>query len=123
MVELTIQLSDDLAKRIEPIRKWLPIVLEFGLVGFTTSAVATATEIIEFLSQDPSLQAIMEYRVSERAQARLVELLALNDKGLLSEIEEREMNELQRIEHIIVMLKVQIAEENGIDKLFQVWKG
>ena len=49
MVQMTMQLPDELAARVEPIRMWLPTILELSLVGFRTLAIETATEIVEFL--------------------------------------------------------------------------
>jgi hypothetical protein len=109
MVEMTVQVSEELAKRLQPIGRWLPTVLELSLVGFKTVATATATEVIEFLSQDPAPQAVLTYHVSDRAQTRLQRLLALNAAGMLGEAERQELDELQCIEHIIIMLKTQIA--------------
>jgi len=47
--------------------------------------------------------------MSESAQMRLRRLLALNEAGYLSEAENAELDELQRLEHIIIMLKTQAA--------------
>lgn len=111
MVQLTMQISNDLAERVQLIRDWLPTVLELSLVGFKTPATETATEIIEFLATDPSSHTVLDYQVSERAQTRLQRLLALNEAGMLGEYEQRELDELEQIEHIMVMLKAQIAKE------------
>jgi hypothetical protein len=109
MVQMTVQVSEELAKRLQPIGRWLPTVLELSLIGFKTVATATATEVIEFLSQEPTPQDVLAYHASERGQARLQRLLALNNAGMLGEDEQQELDELQRIEHIIIMLKAQIA--------------
>ena len=111
MVQMTMQVSNNLAKRLKPIRYWLPTILEIGLVGFKTLATETATEIIRFLSANPSSQEVVDYHVSKRAQERLRRLLALNEAGILGEMEQLELDELQQIEHIIIMLKAQIAEQ------------
>jgi hypothetical protein len=111
MVQMTMQVPNDLAKRIKPIRYWLPTILELSLVGFKTLATETATEIIEFLSTNPSSQEVLGHHVSKRAQERLRRLLALNEAGVLGEIEQIELEELGQIEHIMIMLKTQIAEE------------
>ena len=111
MVQMTMQVSEELAERLRPIGPWLPAVLELSLVGFRTVAAATATEVIQFLAQDPTPQAILNYHVSEQAQERLQRLLTLNEAGMLGEEEQRELDELQRIEHVIVMLKAQAAEQ------------
>jgi hypothetical protein len=85
--------------------------LELSLVGFQTQAAATETEVIQFLSTEPSPQEIRDYHVSEQAQSRLRRLLALNAAGLLGEAEQRELDELQRVEHIIILLKAQAAAQ------------
>jgi len=109
MTKVTVELTDEVATRIAPMHHWLSIVLELSLIGFKTPAVATATEIIEFLASDPSPQAVINYHISTRGQERLQRLLALNTAGLLNSDEERELDELGKIEHIFVMLKAQVA--------------
>lgn len=109
MMQLTMQVSDELAARVKPMRDWLPTVLELSLIGFKTQATETATEIVEFLATQPLPEAVLGYHVSERAQTRLQRLLTLNEVGMLGENEQRELDEMQRIEHIIVMLKIQVA--------------
>jgi hypothetical protein len=111
MVQVIIQLSDQLAARVQPLQQWLPTVLELGLVDFQTAAVQTASEMIQFLATEPLPQRVLEYHVSERAQRRLRRLLALNGIGNLSDEELRELDELQQIEHIVIMLKAQAAEQ------------
>jgi hypothetical protein len=104
-----MQVSDELAKRIQPIGPWLPTVIELSLIGFETLATATATEVIQFLSEDRFPQDVLDYHVSEQAQKRLQRLLALtNEAGMLPETEQRELDELQQIEHIVIMLKAQV---------------
>jgi len=109
MVRTTMEVPDDLAERIRPLSLWLPTVLELSLSGFQTLAAATAAEVIRFLMTQPSSQDILAYHVSEQAQTRLRRLLSLNESGLLGEQEQQELDELQRIEHITLMLKAQAA--------------
>lgn len=111
MVEMTMQVSDELAKRIQPIRPWLPTIIELSLVGFKTLATETASEVIHFLSTNPSRKKVLNYHVSGRAQKRLRRLLALNEAGLLGEDEQAELDELQKIEHTIIMLKAELAKK------------
>lgn len=111
MVQMTMQVPDDLAQRIESIGPWLPTIIELSLVGFKTVAIAAATEVIEFLLQNPSPQEVINYHISEQAQARLQRLLVLNESGLLSKEEQLELDELECLEHIMVMLKAQVARQ------------
>ncbi|MFZ1397291.1 MAG: hypothetical protein WAS33_10360 [Candidatus Promineifilaceae bacterium] len=112
MIQMTMQVPDDLARRIEPIGSWLPTIIELSLVGFKTVAIATATEVIQFLAQNPTPQEVIDYHISAQAQARLQRLLVLNESGILSEDEQLELDELERLEHIVVMLKAQVANQS-----------
>lgn len=111
MIHVQMQISEELARRIQPLKPWLPTVLELGLIGFETAAAAAATEVIRFLSQNPSPEELMAFHASERTQERLRRLLALNEAGMLSEMEQLELDELQQIDHIVMMLKAQVAGE------------
>lgn len=111
MVQMTMELPDKLAERIQPIRPWLPIILELSFAGLKTPATETLTEIILFLSTNPSAQEVCNYHVSERAQKRLQYLLALNRAALLGEPEQRELDEMEKMEQIMIMYKARIAKQ------------
>jgi hypothetical protein len=111
MVQMTMQVPDELAERILPMSDWLPAIIELSLIGFKTLATATAAEVIEFLSKNPSPEEVCDYHVSDTAQTRLQRLLVLNETGFLSEAEQLEMDELQRLEHVMIMLKARIAKQ------------
>lgn len=111
MVEIKMRVTDSLARRLQPMSAWIPAVLELSLVGFKTPAVQTASEIIDFLSAGPSPTEVETYRVSDRAQERLRRLLALNEAGLLSAEEQAELDEIEQIEHVMILLKAQAHEQ------------
>lgn len=105
MTEITVQVPDQLARRLRPMARWFPAVLELSMVGFRTPAAQTAAEVIQFLSTGPSPAEVMNYHVSDRAQERMRRLLALNAGGTLSTDEQAELDEIEQIEHILVLLK------------------
>lgn len=109
MVDLTVEVPEELVERIRPLGPWLYGVLELSLIGFQTRATATATELVRFLATGPSPQAVLDYHASDASQARLRRLLALNEAGLLGESDQRELDELQRIEHTVILLKARAA--------------
>jgi len=113
MVNITMQVTDELAQRLKSIRTWLPTVLELTLIGFKTPAVQTASEIIAFLSNGPSPTEVIAYTVSERAQQRLNRLLALNEVGLLSTEEQAELDEIEQIEHVMILLKAKMYKQGA----------
>ena len=87
--------------------------MEIGLARLKTPTSITASEIIDFLLGNPTPQEVLAYHVSERAQSRLQRLLALNEAGLLGEAEQEELDELEILEHIVIMLKGQIMQQQG----------
>ena len=111
MVEIVMQVPDNLAQRLQPLYKWLSTVLELSLVGFKTPAVQTASEIINFLATGPSPAEVLAYHVSDKAQERLRRLLAINAAGLAAAEEQAELDEIQQIEHIMILLKAQAQEQ------------
>jgi predicted amidohydrolase len=111
MVEIVMQVPDNLAQRLQPLSHWLPTVLELSLVGFKTPAVQTASEIIDFLATGPSPAEVLAYHVSDKAQERLRRLLAINSAGLTTADEQAELDEIQQIEHIVILLKAQAQEQ------------
>lgn len=112
MVEMTMRVSDNLALKLRRMNKWLPTVLELSLAGFKTPAARTVSELIGFLSKGPTPKQVASYKVSERSQQRLRRLLALNQSSLLSEEEQAELEEIETLEHLVTMLKVQAREQS-----------
>lgn len=112
MIQMTMQVPDELAKRIQPITLWVPTIIELSLIGFKTLATTAASEVVEFLVHNPSTQDVLNYHASDEAQLRLQRLLTLNEANMLSENEQQELDELQRLEHVIIMLKTRIMAQN-----------
>jgi hypothetical protein len=111
MVEMKMHVPDTLAPKLKRMNRWLPIVLELSLAGFKTATAQTVAEVIDFLAKGPAPKRVAAYKVSARAQMRLRRLLALNASGLLSEDEQRELDEIETLEHLMVMLKMHAHEQ------------
>jgi hypothetical protein len=110
MAELTLTLPDELAKRVEPLR-YLPTILELSLLALKTPAAQTASEIVEFLRENPEPQAVLDYFITPRAQERMDHLQALNRAGMISETELKELDELLLIGHIVIALKIDLKQK------------
>ena len=110
MVDITVRVPDSLAEKLEPMRAWLPYVLELSLAGFRTLAGQTVSEIIEFLASGPVPSEVLGYNATERASERAKRLLALNRAGIISSDEQLELEELEQVEHIVTLLKAQAQE-------------
>jgi hypothetical protein len=111
MATLTLNVPDTLAERVEPFSRWLPTILEISLLGLTTPAARTASEIVTFLASNPSEQTVQDYHVSEQAQIRIDDLLEKNRKAILNENELKELDELLELEHVIIMLKASLPSK------------
>jgi hypothetical protein len=117
MVELTIQVPNEVARRLEPIRDRLPELLSQiaqALPPFLDPLPAVATpadapsayaEVIEFLVTGPTPQEIVAFKVSQEAQARLRDLLDKNREDTLTDAEQAELDLYEQIEHLMILLK------------------
>ena len=112
MVEITMQVPDQLAQCLQPLSPWLPALLELSLAGFKTPTAQTVAEVVAFLSSGPAAMEVANYQVSERAQEHLRRLLALNGGGALSQAEQAELDEIEQLEHFLILLKAQAQDLN-----------
>ena len=118
MAELTIQIPDELAERLEPLRNQLPTLLS-QLVNAenpdaASLAIATANlqgippaylEVIDFLMTRPTPQQIIAFKVSPEAQDRLSSLLDKNREGALTASEVAELDVYEQLEHLMILMK------------------
>lgn len=111
MVEMTMRVPDKLAPKLKRMTTWLPAVLELSLVGFKTPAAQTVAEVVGFLAEGPAPAQVAEFSVTLRAQERLRRLLALNQAGLLSTDEQAELEEIEELDHLLILLKAQAREQ------------
>lgn len=98
-------MPESLLKRVEPFSRWLPSILEVSLLEFNTPAAVAAHEVVAFLAGNPSPEEVSRYRAPAQRQAWMDRLLTLNSAGAISEAEQRELDELLKLEHVVVMLK------------------
>lgn len=120
MAELSIQVPDELAQRLEPFRDRLPELLtrivetllpSSSLVELLPSAsnstdvpVAYA-EVLDFLITRPTPQEIAAFKVSAEAQEQIRTLLGKNQEGTLTEIETAELDLSEQLEQMMILLK------------------
>lgn len=108
MVEITIQVPEHLAERLQPVHERLPEILELGLGELyfpEPHGYDDVAEIVEFLVSRPSPEEIVRLRPSPQLQARVSELLEKNRAGTLTEDEEAELDRYDYIEHLVRLAK------------------
>ena len=126
MAELTIQISDELAERLEPLRNRLPELLSqlvnAGSPHSASLALATANlpeipqaylEVLDFLVTRPTPQDILAFKVSPLAQNRLSLLLDKNREGILTASEVAELDAYEQLEHLMILMKARLISAAG----------
>ena len=102
---MRVTLSDELAARVAPFGRWVRAVLGVGLLALKTLAVVAAGELIEFLAMNSAPREVYAYGASERAQVQMDRLPTLNQAGALGGAEQRKLDELIKLEHLLISLK------------------
>jgi hypothetical protein len=111
MATLTLDVPETLKERVEPFSRYLPTILEISLLGLSTPAACVASEMVTFLSSNPSQETVQNYHVSEQAQARLDNLLEQNREGKLNQSDLAELDELLELGHVMIMLKASLPHQ------------
>ncbi|WP_027403087.1 hypothetical protein [Aphanizomenon flos-aquae] len=114
MAQLTIQVPDELAKRLQPILHRLPELLSQLIethtpetLEFTNSSdtANTYTEVLDFLIKQPTPEQIAKFKVSTQAQTRLEYLLEKNRMGTISKAENSELDIYEQLDQLMILLK------------------
>ncbi|MEW6212418.1 MAG: hypothetical protein AB1631_29095 [Acidobacteriota bacterium] len=109
-MEITVDVPDELARRLGNLKDDLPQILESGLRELNASAQGEyngAAEVLEFLARLPSPEEIIALRPSKALQNRVNELVEKNrDEGLTAD-EERFWEKYQYLEHLVRLAKAQ----------------
>ncbi|MBV6623064.1 MAG: hypothetical protein KI793_08970 [Rivularia sp. (in: Bacteria)] len=125
MAELTIQVSDELAQRLEPLQNRLPELLWqlLDVANLPTSISKTDQteptdiplvyqEVLDFLIKRPTPEEIIAFKVSPQAQSRLEELLERNRSATLNSMELAELDVYEQLEHMMILLKARAFKRN-----------
>jgi hypothetical protein len=108
MPSLTLDLSEQLQDKVKPFSRWVPAILEVSLLNLKSPAYGAASEFIDFLTSNPTEQAVGAYKLSEVFQERVEELLGKNREGRLTQDESTELNDYMRLEHVIRVIKAKL---------------
>ena len=106
-MQLTIDIPEALAQRLEPERGHLAEIIESGLrLRDWVGASALAQELVSFLARGPRPQEILAFRPSEAAITRSQELLQRNQTGALTPAEEAELDEMLYSKSLPLVLEI-----------------
>ena len=125
MAQLTIQVPDELANRLQPILHLLPELLS-QLLGTHRKETLTLTnsphipntynEVLDFLIKQPTPEQIAKFKVSTQAQKRLEDLLEKNRLGTISEAENSELDIYEQLDQLMILLKARAYSVINNDK-------
>jgi len=115
MVELTIQIPNELASRLQPVQDRLAEVIELGLREMAPAQYGLHNEVIEFLASGPTPRAIIAFRPSAQAQARVAELLDKNRAGALTPTEQAELDQYENLDFLMTPVKARADEHEPGD--------
>jgi hypothetical protein len=104
MATITVEIPDELVEQVARLRDRLPELLALSLWQPALPA-ATYRYILDFLAGNPSPEQIAAFGPPPQVQARLRTLLERSAEGHLSPAEVAELDEYERIEHVMVMIK------------------
>lgn len=121
MTTITLEIPDDMAARLTPLREQLPQLLSSALelwpsglplaITQPSSTHSVFDELINLLASRPTLEQIVAFKISPSAQDRLAALLDKNREEGLSEAESTELDWYEYLHHIILRLKAQARLE------------
>jgi hypothetical protein len=105
-MQVTIDIPERLAARLEPERDRLAAIIESGLrLKDWVGTSPLAEELVAFLARGPRPAEIVAFRPSEAALAREKELLGQNKERPLAPSEEAELDEMALLDHFVTLIK------------------
>lgn len=109
MTTITFEVPDELAARwqVDPARlsKLAQEALEAKLAQPAIATLHIYEDVPAFLATNPSLQQMIDFKVSDAAQARLEELLERNRESVLTAEEQTELDKYMQYHHLMIVLK------------------
>jgi len=104
MAQITIDVPDELSDRLTEMGDRLPELLALSLQQPPLPA-RVYRYVLDFLASNPTPEEIVNFRPTSEMQERLSALLLRSQNEQLTESERQELDEYERIEHLIIMLK------------------
>ena len=111
MVEITLQVPESLADRLQPVREQLPDILEMGLRYSRPLSIRAYAQVLDFLATAPTPDEMIEFRPSPAIQTEIKRLLNKSKAEPLSPDEENELDRIGDLEHILIALKARARQQ------------
>lgn len=114
MTTITLEVPDDLAAQFKSAPKKMVALLREAATVNQRKKNGTPNPktikplyqgLIDFLSSSPSLEQIVEFKISDTAQQRLEKLLDKNRESHLTASEQTELDKYLQYRHVLILLK------------------
>lgn len=105
MAQITLEIPDEFSERLAGVDK--QYLSELLVLSLQQPIIATRIYhyVLSFLVSQPTPEEIAAFRPTPEMQERLRTLLSREKAGNLCAIEQKELDEYERLEHLIVMIK------------------
>jgi len=111
-VQLTINIPDELARRLQPELERLEQVIARGLYKPWSESSGLRREVTSFLGRGPTPEEILAFRPSDATVARSQELLQRSKEGKLSAMVEAELDEMAELDHLVSLIKAEALQHS-----------
>lgn len=112
-MQVTIELPDELAHRVEPEKEHLAELIARGLSQRWAEGSGGRRELIEFLGRGPRPDEIVAFRPSPAQIERARELLHRGSAGALTANEQAELDEIGHLDTLVTLLKTAARQHLG----------
>jgi hypothetical protein len=109
-MQITIDIPDDIASQLEPLKDQLPQILALGmqeLAANPSTGFSGLTEILEFFAQMPTAQEVLNLRLSQTVQADIEALLEKNRTEGFNDRDRQLWQHYEFMEHLVRLAKAQ----------------
>lgn len=104
MATITIDIPDELSSQLDLVRERIPELLALSLQQPAVPAHIYRT-LVDFLANEPTPAEMLAFTPTPAMQERLATLLERSHAQHLTTTEQAELDEFERIEHLVIMLK------------------
>lgn len=75
--------------------------------------ISSVEALVDLLAESADAQRVLAFRLSDKKQAQLDELLEKNREGALTDEESAELDAYERFEHVVRLLKARVLQKRG----------
>ena len=104
MTAMTIQVPDEISEQLKHRQDQVPELLAIGLQKSPLPA-QVYRYVLNFIASEPTSEQIAAFEPTSEMRERLRTLLVRERTNELTPLEKAELDDYERIEHIVVMLK------------------